>query len=86
MNNTTDETPIRANMVKFKLGIDDYIRNINRPKDIGVICFEHVNGLTTENNHTNGFCTYKLNDRPSDPAHREFLFRLKAVFVLFHIE
>ena len=66
MNNTTDETPIRANMVKFKLGIDDYIRNINRPKDIGVICFEHVNGLTTENNHTNGFCTYKLNDRPSD--------------------
>ena len=36
------------------------------PKDIGVICFEHVNGLTTENNHSNGFCTYKLNDRPSD--------------------
>ena len=28
----------------------------------------------------------RLNDRPSDPAHREFLFRLEAVFVLFHIE
>ena len=28
----------------------------------------------------------RLNDRPSDPAHCEFLFRLEAVFVLFHIE
>ena len=28
----------------------------------------------------------RLNDRPSDPAHREFLFRLEAVFILFHIE
>ncbi|EJW96904.1 hypothetical protein EVA_14989 [gut metagenome] len=28
----------------------------------------------------------RLNDRPSDPTDRNFLFRREAVFVLFHIE
>ena len=52
------------NKIKFKLSIDDVIRNKNRPSNIAVVCFENVNGLTSISNTIRP--TYKLTDRPDD--------------------